>query len=73
MQVVSLPRELSCSAVFFQRTHLPIRSFICVDVSGGVVHRWAPVNAQVNPHRLLIEVLGEGKGKIVPVHAMEGI
>jgi hypothetical protein len=34
---------------------------------------WAPANAQVTPHRLVINILNEGKGKIIPVYTMEGV
>lgn len=64
--------ELQCSALALVNTS-STGTLICVEVSGGVVHHWAPVNAQVNPHRPLIEVLGEGKGKIIPVNAVEGM
>jgi hypothetical protein len=72
MRVISLSLELRCSALVLVNTS-STGTLICVVVSGGVFHQWAPVNAQVNPHRPLIEVLGEGKGKIIPVHTVEGI
>jgi len=67
-----LSLELRCSALVLVNIS-SMGTLICVEVSGGVVHHWAPGDAQVNPHRPLIEVLGEGKGKIIPVHAVDGI
>jgi hypothetical protein len=72
MQVISLSLELRCSAPLLVNTS-SMGTLICVEASGGVVHRWASGDAQVNPHRPLIEVLDEGKGKIIPVHAVDGI
>jgi hypothetical protein len=72
MLVIILSLELRCRALVLVNTS-STRTLICVDVSGGAVHQWAPVKAQVNAHRPLIEALDEGKGKIIPVYAVEGI
>lgn len=72
MRVISLALDLRCSALVLVNT-ASTGTLHCVEVSRGVVHHWAPVNAQLNPQRPLIEVLGEGKGKIISVHTVEGI
>jgi len=72
MQVINISLELRCSGLALVNTS-STGTLICVEVSGGVVHHWAPVNAQVNPRRPLIEVHGGGKGKIIPVHAVKVI
>jgi hypothetical protein len=71
MQVISLSLELRRSALLLVNTSMG--TLICVEVPGGVVYHWAPGDAQMNPHRPLIEVLGEDKGKIIPVHAVDGV
>ena len=41
--------------------------------SGVLFQCWAPANAQVTPHRLVINILNEGKGKFIPVYTMKGM